>query len=77
MPFTVAWDWQRAAVAARLQAETAGQPSPDSLLVLQYQPVYTLGTGRLAASPAPLARPAAGAPSRRPSAHRPTRLLAP
>ena len=40
-----AWDWQRALVARRLAGLEDGQPGCDELLILQHEPVYTLGTG--------------------------------
>eukprot|EP00850_Spirogloea_muscicola_P008808 SM000048S16520 [mRNA] locus=s48:128822:130305:- [translate_table: standard] len=57
VPYQEAWDWQRAAVAARIAAldgldKSSGAASPsgdagqhDAVLLLQHRPVYTLGSG--------------------------------
>ncbi|MEB3225376.1 MAG: lipoyl(octanoyl) transferase LipB [Synechococcus sp.] len=40
-PYTEAWEWQRQLVTARL----GDSDLPDTLLLLEHFPVYTLGTG--------------------------------
>lgn len=44
VPYARSWEWQRALVRRRLSAAD-GPTAPDALLVLQHEPVYTLGTG--------------------------------
>lgn len=44
VPYVDAWEWQKAAVEARLSALNNGTPLCDTVLLLQHPPVYTLGT---------------------------------
>lgn len=44
VPYTDAWRWQRDAVEVRRAAVNAGEDVPDAALLLQHDPVYTLGT---------------------------------
>ncbi len=41
VPYAIAWEWQRALVSQRKQSPSL----PDTLLLLEHPPVYTLGHG--------------------------------
>lgn len=45
VPYVTAWRWQRALVTKAIEAQRAGLNHPDTLLVVEHPPVYTLGRG--------------------------------
>jgi lipoyl(octanoyl) transferase len=47
VPYATAWRWQRALMARAIDAQRAGESGshPDTLLVVEHPPVYTLGRG--------------------------------
>ena len=44
VPFAEAWSWQKSIVEERKKLITIDEDISDSLIVLQHEPVYTLGT---------------------------------
>lgn len=44
VPFVDAWSWQKSIVEERKRLIDGNEDDSDSLIVLQHQPVYTLGT---------------------------------
>lgn len=44
VPFSEAWSWQKSIVEHRKTLIDSNQDDSDTLIVLQHQPVYTLGT---------------------------------
>ncbi|PSR99693.1 Lipoyltransferase-like protein [Actinidia chinensis var. chinensis] len=45
VPYAEAWSWQKSIVKERKTLNEMDQDHSDSLIVLQHNPVYTLGTG--------------------------------
>ncbi|KAG6437973.1 hypothetical protein SASPL_102904 [Salvia splendens] len=45
VPYAEAWSWQKAIVRERSALSDRNEDFSDSLIVLQHQPVYTMGTG--------------------------------
>ncbi|KAJ4850331.1 Octanoyltransferase LIP2p, chloroplastic, partial [Turnera subulata] len=45
VPYGVAWNWQKGIVREKRALIERNEGCPDTLLVLQHCPVYTLGTG--------------------------------
>ncbi|CAN0896100.1 Octanoyltransferase LIP2p, chloroplastic [Linum grandiflorum] len=45
VPYKEAWDWQKHIVEEKKVLVETNQDCPDTLIVLQHRPVYTLGTG--------------------------------
>lgn len=45
VPYAVGWELQKALVEERIQAAEKGTRLPDAAILLQHDPVYTLGTG--------------------------------
>jgi lipoyl(octanoyl) transferase len=45
VPYVEAWRWQKVLVRRAMDAQRAGRPHADSLLVVEHPPVYTLGRG--------------------------------
>ncbi|CAN0892405.1 Octanoyltransferase LIP2p2, chloroplastic [Linum grandiflorum] len=45
VPYREAWNWQKDIVAEKKLLVETNQDCPDTLIVLQHRPVYTLGTG--------------------------------
>lgn len=45
MPYDDAWNWQKDIVREKRTFIERKEESPDTLIVLQHHPVYTLGTG--------------------------------
>lgn len=45
IPYGTAWSWQKSIVKHRKALIEQNEDCSDSLIVLQHQPVYTLGTG--------------------------------
>ncbi|MCO5562305.1 hypothetical protein L7F22_015931 [Adiantum nelumboides] len=44
IPYMDAWTWQKALVKKKMEAIQQGQDVDDALIILQHNPVYTLGT---------------------------------
>lgn len=44
VPFAEAWSWQQSIVEKRKTLIDINEDDSDSLIILQHQPVYTLGT---------------------------------
>ena len=44
IPFSEAWSWQKSIVEERKTWIDSDEDGSDALIVLQHQPVYTLGT---------------------------------
>ncbi|KAI3435197.1 Lipoyl(octanoyl) transferase, partial [Psidium guajava] len=45
IPYGKAWAWQKELVTQKKASIQSGGDCPDTLIVLQHQPVYTMGTG--------------------------------
>ena len=45
IPYRKAWSWQTSIVNEKKAKIERNQDCPDTLIVLQHHPVYTLGTG--------------------------------
>ncbi|CAH2035893.1 unnamed protein product, partial [Thlaspi arvense] len=45
VPYKKAWSWQKTIVKEKLALIDRNQDCPDSLILLQHSPVYTMGTG--------------------------------
>ncbi|KAG2663856.1 hypothetical protein I3760_16G052200 [Carya illinoinensis] len=45
VPYGEAWSWQRRIVREKKSLIERSQDCPDTLIILQHRPVYTLGTG--------------------------------
>ncbi|KAF5445036.1 hypothetical protein F2P56_034119 [Juglans regia] len=45
VPYGEAWSWQRRIIREKKSLIERNQDFPDTLIILQHQPVYTLGTG--------------------------------
>ncbi|KAI3465023.1 hypothetical protein Pfo_021686 [Paulownia fortunei] len=45
VPYAEAWSWQKAIVKERKASSERNEDFADTLIILQHQPVYTLGTG--------------------------------
>lgn len=45
VPYGKAWDWQKDIVREKKALVERNQDCPDTLIVLQHYPVYTMGTG--------------------------------
>ncbi|KZV28341.1 plastidial lipoyltransferase 2 [Dorcoceras hygrometricum] len=45
VPYTEAWSWQNAIVEKKKQLNEEGKDLTDTLIILQHNPVYTLGAG--------------------------------
>lgn len=45
VPYEDAWNWQKMIVREKIGLIERNEECPDTLIVLQHQPVYTLGTG--------------------------------
>lgn len=44
IPYGDAWSWQKEIVREKVGLIDANQDCPDTLIVLQHHPVYTMGT---------------------------------
>ncbi|GAQ88891.1 plastid Lypoyltransferase [Klebsormidium nitens] len=44
VPYSTAWEWQKALVSQRHLARSKGEEMADAVLILQHPPVFTLGT---------------------------------
>lgn len=45
VPYANSWSWQKAIVKERKEMIANNEDFSDTLIILQHQPVYTLGTG--------------------------------
>lgn len=45
VPYAEAWSWQKDIVKKKKALNDRGEDCSDTLIILQHQPVYTLGTG--------------------------------